>query len=171
MPENIHFGTDGWRGRIAEDYTFANIRRCTQGFAQYLLEKGLGNEWVIVGYDQRFHSENFAISVAEVLAANGLRVYLTDKATPTPVISYSVINKKAVGAVNITASHNPSTDNGFKVRDEHGGAIDPEGLAEIESYIPKSEEETQRLDFKDGINQGRIVVFNPNSEYIKKIRK
>ena len=124
MLENIHFGTDGWRGRIAEDYTFANIRRCTQGFARYLLEKGLKGEWVIVGYDQRFQSENFAITVAEVLAANELRVFLTDKATPTPVISYSVINKKAVGAVNITASHNPATDNGFKVRDEHGGAID-----------------------------------------------
>ena len=171
MPENIRFGTDGWRGRIAEDYTFANIRRCTQGFAQYLLDKGLGNEWVIVGYDQRFHSENFAISVAEVLAANGLRVYLTDKATPTPVISYSVINKKAVGAVNITASHNPPTDNGFKVRDEHGGAIDPEGLTEIESYIPISEEKALRISFEDGINQGRIVVFNPNSEYIKQIHR
>src|SRR4030043_2018244 len=96
MLEYIHFGTDGWRGRIAEDYTFANIRRCAQGFAQYLLEKGLRDEWVIVGYDQRFHSENFAISVAEVLAANHLKVYITDKATPTPAISFSVINKKAI---------------------------------------------------------------------------
>ena len=94
MVDKIRFGTDGWRGRIAEDYTFANIRRCTQGFAHYLLKKGLKNEWVIVGYDQRFHSENFAAAVAEVLAANGLRVFITDKATPTPVISYSVLNKK-----------------------------------------------------------------------------
>jgi phosphomannomutase len=171
MPENIHFGTDGWRGRIAEDYTFANIRRCTQGFAKYLLNKGLRNEWVVVGYDQRFHSENFAISVAEVLAANGLRVYVTDKATPTPVISYSVINKKAVGAVNITASHNPATDNGFKVRDEHGGAIDPQGLNEIESYIPKSEKQTLRIPFTDGINQERIIVFNPNPAYIEQIHR
>src|SRR4030066_2371471 len=145
MPENIHFGTDGWRGRIAEDYTFANIRRCAQGFAEYLLNKGLGNEWVIVGYDQRFHSENFAISVAEVLAANGLRVYLTDKATPTPVISYSVINKNAVGAVNITASHNPPTDNGFKVRDENGGAIAPDGLIEIEKLIPSSSDQVKAI--------------------------
>lgn len=171
MLENIHFGTDGWRGRIAEDYTFANIRRCTQGFAHYLLAKGLRDEWVVVGYDQRFHSENFAISVAEVLAANNIRVFITDKATPTPVISYSVINKKAIGAVNITASHNPSTDNGFKVRDEHGGAIDPSGLAEIESYIPKSEEETQRIKFNDGINQKKIVIFDPNPAYIDQIRK
>jgi len=171
MLEYIHFGTDGWRGRIAEDYTFANIRRCAQGFAQYLLEKGLRDEWVIVGYDQRFHSENFAISVAEVLAANHLKVYITDKATPTPAISFSVINKKAIGAVNITASHNPSTDNGFKVRNEHGGAIDPGGLAEIESYIPNSEEETQRIEFNDGINQKKIVLFDPNPAYINQIRK
>ena len=169
MLENIHFGTDGWRGRIAEDYTFANIRRCTQGFAQYLLKKGLKEEWVIVGYDQRFHSENFAISVAEVLAGNGLKVYLTDKATPTPVISYSVINKKAISAVNITASHNPSTDNGFKVRDEHGGAIDPDGLNEIESYIPNSEGKITRISFEDGINIGRIILFDPKPAYIEQI--
>jgi phosphomannomutase len=170
MLENIHFGTDGWRGRIAEDYTFTNIRRCTQGFAQYLVKKGLKDEWVVVGYDQRFHSENFAISVAEVLAGNGLRVYITDKVTPTPVISYSVINKKAVGAVNITASHNPATDNGFKVRDEHGGAIDPNGLTEIESYIPNDEDQTQRINFQDAIRQERIVIFDPNPAYITQIR-
>ncbi|HEX9092051.1 MAG TPA: phosphoglucomutase/phosphomannomutase family protein [Anaerolineales bacterium] len=168
---NIHFGTDGWRGRIAEDYTFANIRRCAQGFAEYLLRKGLKDEWVVVGYDQRFHSENFAISVAEVLAGNGLRVYVTDKATPTPVISYSVVNKKAVGAVNITASHNPPTDNGFKVRDEHGGAIDPDGLNEIESYIPTSEDQAHRMAKEEGINQGRIAYFDPNPAYIQQINR
>lgn len=171
MPDNIHFGTDGWRGRIAEDYTFANIRRCAQGFANYLLNKGLGNEWVVVGYDQRFHSENFAISVAEVLAGNDLRVFITDKATPTPVISYSVINRKAVGAVNITASHNPPTDNGFKVRDEHGGAIDPAGLIKIESYIPDSEEQTQRITIEQAVNEGKVVFFDPNPAYIEQINR
>ena len=169
MLENIHFGTDGWRGRIAEDYTFANIRRCTQGFAQYLLNKRLQDEWVIVGYDQRFHSENFAKAVAEVLAGNRLNVYVTDRATPTPVISYSVKNKKAVGAVNITASHNPPTDNGFKVRDENGGAIDPDGLNEIESYIPGSDGNIKRISFEDGVNQGKIVIFDPKPAYIAQI--
>src|SRR4030066_2596600 len=101
MPDIIHFGTDGWRGRIAEDYSFANIRRCTQGFAHYLLNKGLKNEWVVVGYDQRFHSENFAAAVAEVLAANGLRVYLTAGATPPPVVAFFVVNLRAVGAGDI----------------------------------------------------------------------
>jgi phosphomannomutase len=171
MVDKIRFGTDGWRGRIAEDYTFANIRRCTQGFAHYLLKKGLKNEWVIVGYDQRFHSENFAATVAEVLAANDLRVLITDKATPTPVISYSVLNKKAVGAINITASHNPPTDNGFKVRDDHGGAIDPDGLMEIESYIPDNEEMASRIAFDDGISQSKIVIFDPDRAYIDQINR
>jgi phosphomannomutase len=169
--EKIHFGTDGWRGRIAEDYTFANIRRCTQGFAEYLLKKDARNEWVIVGYDQRFSSENFAAAVAEVLAANDFKVYLTDKATPTPVISYSVVDKKAVGAVNITASHNPPADNGFKVRDEHGGAIDPNGLLEIESYIPESVDRIQRLSISEGVSQGKIQYFNPNPAYLEQINR
>jgi phosphomannomutase len=167
--EKIYFGTDGWRGRIAEDYTFANIRRCTQGFADYLLGKGAKDEWVVVGYDQRFNSENFATAVAEVLAANHLRVYVTDKATPTPAISYSVVNKKAVGAVNITASHNPPTDNGFKVRDEHGGAIDPAGLLEIEAHIPDSMDQVKRIPIDEGITLGRIVYFDPNPAYIQQI--
>jgi phosphomannomutase len=171
MVEKIHFGTDGWRGRIAEDYTFANIRRCTQGFAEFLLKKGADDEWVVVGYDQRFSSENFAIAVAEVLAANHLRAYVTDKATPTPAISYSVVNKKAVGAVNITASHNPSTDNGFKVRDEHGGAIDPDGLSAIEANIPESIESVHRLPLEDGISQGRIKYFDPNPAYIEQLNR
>ena len=104
----IKFGTDGWRAVIAEEYTFDNVRRCSHGFAAYLIEKGYQGKSVIVGYDKRFHSENFAKAATEVLTANGFTVYLTQDATPTPVISFSVVNKKAVGAINITASHNPA---------------------------------------------------------------
>lgn len=166
MTDRIHFGTDGWRGTIAEDYTFANVRRAAQGFARYLLAQGKRDEWVVVGYDKRFHSENFGAAVAEVLAANGLRVYLTQEATPTPVISYSVVAKGAVGAVNITASHNPPGDNGFKVRDEHGGAIAPEGLREIEALIPQTVDEVQRMPLAEAEAQGRVVRFDPAPDYI-----
>ena len=100
----IKFGTDGWRGVIAEDYTFDNVRRCAQGFATYMLSVGKKGQWVIVGHDKRFSSEHFAAAVAEVLAGNELKVYLTEEATPTPVIAYAVLDKKAAGAVNITAS-------------------------------------------------------------------
>ena len=166
MNDRIHFGTDGWRGTIAEDYTFANVRRAAQGFARYLIDKGKQDAWVVVGYDKRFHSENFGAAVAEVLAANGLRVYLTQEATPTPVISYSVVAKGAAGAVNITASHNPPGDNGFKVRDEHGGAIDPQGLREIEARIPETVNEVPRMPLEEALAQGRVVRFDPAPDYI-----
>jgi phosphomannomutase len=171
MVDAIKFGTDGWRGEIAEDYTFANVRRCAQGFAEYLLNKGHEGEWVVVGHDKRFHSENFAAAVAEVLAANGLRVYLTDGATPTPVISYSVVNKKAVGGVNITASHNPATDNGFKVRNEFGGAIDPDGLKEIEDRIPLTVEKVKHTPYSEAQENGRIVRFDASPAYIEQINR
>ncbi len=167
MPATIKFGTDGWRGRIADDFTFESVRRCAQGFASFLLSQGRKDEWVVVGHDKRFASEHFAVAVAEVLAGNGLRVYLTDGPTPTPVISYSVVAKKAVGAVNITASHNPPTDNGFKVRDEHGGAIDPDGLKAIEARIPADESGVKRMDYGEAETAGRIVRFDPAPDYIE----
>ena len=170
MATAIHFGTDGWRGVIAEDYTFDSVRRCAQGFASYLLEKGNKGEWVVVGHDKRFSSEHFAAAVAEVLAANGLRVYLTDGATPTPVIAFSVVNKKACGAVNITASHNPATDNGFKVRDEHGGAIDPQGLKQIEARIPDKTENVKRIAYVEAEKVGLIIKFDPAPAYIEHLK-
>lgn len=171
MSGKIKFGTDGWRARIAEDYTFANVRRCAQGFSDYLLRKRHHDEWVVVGFDKRFHSENFAAATAEVLSANGLRVYLTNGAAPTPAISYSVVVKGAVGAINITASHNPPADNGFKVRDEHGGAVAPDGLREIESLIPLSKDRVRRMDLSEAIDQGRVVYIDVAPDYIKQINK
>lgn len=171
MAAKIKFGTDGWRGVIAEDYTFDNVRRCTQGFSSYLLEKGKKGEWVVVGHDKRFGSESFAAAVAEVLAGNGLNVHLTDGATPTPVIAFSVVNRKACGAVNITASHNPPADNGFKVRDENGGAIDPDGLLKIEALIPDSISSVKQIPLIEGEASGKIVRFDPHTPYIEHIKK
>jgi len=161
----IKFGTDGWRAVIAEDYTFDNVRRCTQGFSNFLTEKGYKGKFVVVGYDKRFQSENFAKTVAVVLAANGFNVYLTKGPTPTPVISYSVINKKAVGAINITASHNPPSDNGFKVRDPNGGAIPPDDLKRIEELIPETIESVKRISFDEGLANNLIVLFDPSEVY------
>lgn len=171
MNNKIKFGTDGWRGEIADDYTFDNLRRAAQGFASYLLENNRNGQWVVVGYDKRFHSENFAAAAAEVLAANGLNVFLTDSATPTPTIAYAVVNKKACGAINITASHNPATDNGFKVRDENGGAIDPDGLRRIEALIPESVEQVKRVPFRDAVDDGKVIVFDASEAYFEHIKK
>ncbi len=170
MAIKIHFGTDGWRGGIANDYTFENVRRCTQGFASYLLKHGNSGKWVVVGHDKRFLSENFALAAAEVLAANGLKVYLTNGPTPTPVIAYSVVHRKAVGAVNITASHNPPTDNGYKVRDPNGGAIPPEGLAEIESLIPDSDAGIKTMPAAEAEKQGSLVFFDAAPDYIEHLK-
>jgi phosphomannomutase len=171
MAYKILFGTDGWRGVIADDYTFDNVRRAAQGFASYLLEAGRKGQWVIVGHDKRFHSENFAATAAEVLAANGLNVYLTDGATPTPTIAFAVVNKKACGAINITASHNPPTDNGFKVRDGNGGAIDPAGLKRIEALIPDSIEQVNRILLNDAVRDGKVIIFDAAEAYMAHIQK
>ena len=170
MSYSIRFGTDGWRGVIAEEYTFDNVRRCAQGFASFLLNRGNQGEWVVVGHDKRFDSEFFAAAVCEVLAANGFRVYLTESATPTPIIAFSVVNKHACGAVNITASHNPPTDNGFKVRDEHGGAVDPEGLKQIESLIPGSVDQVKRIPISAAEKDGQVVRFDPAPAYIEHLQ-
>ena len=174
MTHDIKFGTDGWRGKIAEDYTFDNVRRCTQGFAEYLksvypqekLQRG-----VVVGGDRRFHSENFAAAAAEVLAGNKIPVHFCGGGVPTPVISFSVKARNAISAINITASHNPSTDNGFKVRDENGCAIDPEGLLKIEALIPKDISSIRWIKFEDGVSSGKIIQFNADNEYIVQIKK
>ncbi len=169
MSVKIRFGTDGWRGVIAEDYTFDNVRRCAQGFARFLISKGYQGGWVVIGYDKRFQSENFAGACAEVMTANGMNVYLTEGPTPTPVISYSIVNKGAVGGINITASHNPPTDNGFKVRDRHGGAIDPAGLTEIEGFIPETVKVVKRMPLSEAEGSGKVVKFDPTPAYIEQI--
>jgi phosphomannomutase len=167
----IKFGTDGWRGRIAEDYTFDSLRRCAQGFATYLQQTGLAEKGVVVGYDQRFHANNFAAAVAEVLAGNGISVWLTDRNTPTPTISYAVVDKQAGGAVNITASHNPPEDAGFKVRDHRGGAIPPENLQKIESLIPDDITAVKRMKLDDGVSDGRINIFDAGVAYAAQLHR
>jgi alpha-D-glucose phosphate-specific phosphoglucomutase len=168
---DIKFGTDGWRGRIADDYTYTNVRRAAQGFANYL--KTTGREGpVVVGHDRRFSAEHFAAAASEVLAANGFSVLLTPGPTPTPVISFSVRANSAIGAVNITASHNPPEDCGFKVRDHNGGAIDPEGLKAIEALIPGPEdtEAIQRLPLEKALAEGKVSYFDPKPPYLAHLR-
>ena len=170
MSLKIKFGTDGWRARIADEYTFENCRRCAQGFANYLLKHGKKGARVVVGYDKRFHSENFAALCAEVLAGNGFKVFLTDGPTPTPVISFAVGDNKAAGAINITASHNPAVDNGFKVRDETGGAIDPAGLLEIEAAIPDDVGDVVSIPLGEGLKNGSIEYFDASINYIEHLK-
>lgn len=166
----IIFGTDGWRGRIAEDYTFDNVRRCAQGFSTFLQQQGLAERGAVIGYDQRFQAEYFAAASAEVLAANGIKVWLTQSNTPTPAISYAVPNKGAAGAINITASHNPPHDCGFKVRDATGGAVPPDDLKRIESFIPDISG-VKRMKLDDAMTDGLVDIFDPAPAYIRLLNR
>ena len=167
MPTPIKFGTDGWRAVIGEDYTFANVRIVTQAVANYLQQEKLAGRGLVVGFDTRFGSERFAVAAAEVLAANGIHVYLTQKATPTPVISYAILDKKAGGAAIITASHNPGTDNGYKYKPEYAGSASPEVVSKLEANLEATP--VQRLDIKDAERQGLVERFDGMPAYTRQV--
>ena len=131
---SIKFGTDGWRAVIARDYTFENVERVAQAYADYLLQDGAA-PFVVIGYDRRFLSETFAQRAAEVLAGNGLRVSLFNEAAPTPLISWAVKELNAQGGVVITASHNPPDFNGFKIKAPWGGSASPTTTSAVEKLV------------------------------------
>ncbi|MGA7910902.1 MAG: phosphoglucomutase/phosphomannomutase family protein [Candidatus Dormiibacterota bacterium] len=134
MTQQIKFGTDGWRGIIADDFTYGNVRRVAQATAQYMRSRS-SEPLAIVGYDCRFASEDFARAVAEVFASNGIRTLVFDRPSPTQVASWTVIDRKATGAAVITASHNPYQFNGFKYKTETGSAVPSDVIAELERNI------------------------------------
>ena len=133
----VKFGTDGWRGIIADDFTFANVRVAAAAIASYILAKEEPARGVCVGYDTRFGSPAFASAVAEVLAGAGIPVRLADRITPTPALSYAVKNLGAAGGVMITSSHNPAQWNGVKYKAAYGGSGSPSIMAEIEAMLGK----------------------------------
>jgi phosphoglucomutase len=130
----IRFGTSGWRARIAGEFTFSNVRLVSEAVA-LLWKDEAGDRPVIVGYDTRFLSEQFAAAAAQVFAQNGLRVFLSDRPIPTPVVAHAIVRERARGGVNITASHNPPEDNGIKVSGPNGAPLLPEATQEIEALI------------------------------------
>jgi phosphomannomutase len=134
VPQQIKFGTDGWRGIIADDFTFGNVRKVAQATALYMKTRSQ-EPLAIVGYDCRFASEDFAQAVADVFAGNGIKTLVFDRPSPTQVASWTVIDRKATGAVAITASHNPYIFNGYKYKTETGSAVPSEVIAELERNI------------------------------------
>jgi alpha-D-glucose phosphate-specific phosphoglucomutase len=171
MQPAIKFGTDGWRGIIADDFTFSNVRYCAQSVADHLCDRGLASQGLVIGYDTRFASEDFAAAAAEVIAANNIRVYLCTQATPTPVVSYATINQKAAGAIIITASHNPAQWNGFKIKTADGASAPTDVEADIESRLPQiiTQDRVKLLPLRDGLDKGLIEYLNPVPVYDKHI--
>src|SRR5574341_783576 len=131
--EKIKFGTSGWRGVIADDFTVARVRAVTQAIADHLIAQGLKDKGVIVGYDTRFMSERFAAEAVRILAANGIHSWLSNRDVPTPVVSFEIIRRKAAGGINFTASHNPPQYNGLKFSPAWGGPALPETTKDIEA--------------------------------------
>jgi phosphomannomutase len=162
----IVFGTDGWRGVIAEDYTFENVRLCAQAFADEL-KRDRPERGCVIAYDNRFDSEHFAQAVAEVMAANGIKATVCRPGTPTPILSFTIIDRKAAGGVIITASHNPAIWNGFKVRADYGGAADPEVLTRLEKRIA----DLQRQDEPPKRAEQPIEQYDAGPRYEAKVRE
>jgi phosphomannomutase len=138
---NIKFGTDGWRAVIAEDFTFRNLERAVQATADTWTaqQPPATNKTVIVGYDRRFLSDQFGRRAAEVFAANGFQVILSTCPAPTPSVSYAVKQRKAVGGVMITASHNPPIFNGYKLKAHYGGSAESSLCQEVEKRLDQSQ--------------------------------
>ena len=132
---SIRFGTDGWRGVIAEDFTFENVRLAARAIARYLLANEDPSKGLIVGYDCRFLSDRFARAAAEEVAANGIFVRLGLSFAPTPAVAFAVRTLGAAGAIVITASHNPWQWNGLKFKASYGGSADPEIIRKIEAEL------------------------------------
>ena len=173
MSNTIKFGTDGWRGIIDQDFTFDNVRACAQAVADYLKGAGLTDRGLIIGYDTRRGSEDFASAAAEVAAASGIKVYLCPQATPTPVISYGVLVKKTGGAIVITASHNPPQWNGFKFKTKEGTSASNEVTAEIEKHISRAltTGKIERLPLSEALDQGMVEYLDPAPIYVRHIGK
>ena len=167
----IKFGTDGWRGIIAQDFTFDNVRACAQGVADYLKQSALAGRGLVVGYDTRFASEDFASAAAEVVAGNGIKVYLCPGATPTPFISYGVLAQQAGGAIIITASHNPAIWNGFKYKTEDGASVPTEVIAILEKNISHTltTGSINHVPLAEAVKQGLVVYLDLAPGYLRQV--
>ncbi len=169
----IKFGTDGWRGIIADDFTFDNVRICAQGVADYVKQNALSGRGLVVGYDTRFASEDFAAAAAEVIAGNDIKVHLCLKPAPTPVVSFTVPATKAAGAIVITASHNPGSWNGFKYKSQDGASAPSEITAQIEKNISHitRDKQIKRLALDKALRKGLVDYLDPSPAYFGRLNQ
>ena len=174
----IKFGTSGWRGLIARDFTFENVRLATQGIANQLnseirnpKSEIFGRKPVVIlGHDTRFLGPEFALAAAEVLAASGLIPLLCQRDAPTPVIAYAIRTRKAIGGINVTASHNPAEYQGFKFSASNAAAAPLGMTTQIEANIAQLQ--AQNWSFKPpGVGTFRCQTFDPRPAYFKQLRK
>ena len=178
----IQFGTDGWRAVISDEFTFENVRRVAQAIAEKsLTDLDLGrmpagpsvSPTMVVGFDTRFLSDRYAVAVAEVLAANGIRVWLTQADAPTPVVSYAIVEKQAHGGVMITASHNPPRYNGIKLKAAFGGSASGAVAKAVEARINANltaGAQPKQMELAQAIAAGMVTRFDPFPAYEAHLR-
>ncbi len=169
----IKFGTDGWRAVISDDFTFDNVKKVSQAMADYVNSEKLNikvkDEKVVIGYDTRFLSEKYAELVACVMAGNNINVILTDRATPTPSISYAIKSRALRGGVVITASHNPARYNGIKYKASYAGSAAPFITKKMEDYLRRSE--IKYLPFEEAKSKGAIRMENIIPRHLDFVKK
>jgi len=167
---NIRFGTDGWRAVIADDFTFDNIRRLAQATADYCRKDLVAGRppKVCVGYDTRFMSDKFARVAARVLAANDIEVTVSDRAVPTPALSFAVRHRGLDLGIMITASHNPPEFNGYKIKNNKGGAADEKVTQRVEALIDATP--ARSLSLTEAVRKGTACVENIAKDYVKFLR-
>ncbi len=174
MTKQIKFGTSGWRGIIADDFTFENVEIVSQAIAEYLKSKKKKSSKVIIGYDARFMVEDFSERVAQVLTGNDISVIMCDRPTPTPVISYLITSRKLDGGINLTASHNPYNYCGLKFNPEDGGPAMPDVTEYIEKKVLEISEgkiPVQKKELEKAKKKKLFTVITPIEEYIEMMIK
>lgn len=172
MKKNIHdqikFGTDGWRGVIADNFTFENVEIVAQAISDWIkkdLKRRDGVKRVALGYDARFLGKEFSEIVASILAKNGIDVYFSKGALPTPSLSYGVVEIKGVCGIMITASHNPAKFNGIKIKTDQGGGASKDVTNKVEKYLLQTP--VKKMDFDVAVEKGKIRFYDFNIAYKK----
>lgn len=172
MKQQIKFGTDGWRAVISDQFTFENVRLVAQAIADYWKDATLHAPrptlHAVVGYDRRFLSDRYAQLVAEVFAGNGIQTILTDQATPTPAVSYAVRDRKLVGGVMITASHNPPQFNGIKIKAHYAGSADAGITKQVEAQLRRNP--VKSVNLEEAGKNGSIKVEDVKKPFIERIK-
>ncbi len=168
----IRFGTDGWRGVIAREFTFDNLSLVAQATMDWMSREGLADAGLVIGYDRRFLSREFAARVAEIAAGNDVRVLFCDTVVPTPAVSWAVKENGAGAGVMITASHNPPVYNGFKIKENFGGSARPATtslLEQIVQYNKDNSRSVRSVPFDDGTRMGLIESFDAEVGYLRQM--
>ena len=170
MIQQIKFGTDGWRAVIADDYTFANLEKVALATARYFKNHKKIKNGIVIGYDARFMSREFAEKSAEVMANAGVKVRLANSIVSTPMISLLTKLENAAGGIVITASHNPPKYNGFKIKGDFGGPAHPEMIARVEKELAKVMKMKKlppaKYTFKQLVDKGKIIYISMKQRYL-----